>query len=99
MARTPLVYEVNTHSWLRDLSEQAGKVLTLKDVPDSELDRWAALGFTHIWLMGVWKIGPEPRARALEHWEKEWKNEIPSTADDVIGSPYANWVPDISPAV
>ena len=64
----PLLYEVNTRVWLRELSEAAGRRILLEDVPDSEIQRWKALGFSHIWLMGVWQIGPLARDRALEYW-------------------------------
>jgi glycosidase len=100
MAEARLLYEVNTRVWLRELSERlGGGPIGLADVPDSELDRWAELGFTHIWLMGIWKIGPDARAKALEHWEEQWKNEIPSTAEDVSGSPYASLMPEVEPGI
>jgi hypothetical protein len=85
----PILYEVNTRVWLRELSEQAGRTVTLADVPDSEIEQWQRLGFTHIWLMGVWQVGPKARDIALRIWEDNWRREIPSTADDVHGSPYA----------
>jgi glycosidase len=99
MEPAPLIYEVNTRVWLRELSEQQGQPITLRNVPEPELDRWMELGFTHVWLMGVWRIGPEARAKALEYWEKEWKEEIPSTPEDVTGSPYANLMPDVEPSI
>ena len=39
------------------------------DVPASEFAEWQKLGFTHIWLMGVWTTGPRARAEALQHSE------------------------------
>src|SRR3954471_24993854 len=100
MSEARLLYEVNTRVWLRELSERLGSdPIDLARVPDSELDRWAELGFTHIWLMGIWKIGPDARAKALEHWEEQWKNEIPSTAEDVSGSPYASLMPEVEPGI
>ena len=88
----PLLYEVNTRCWLRALSEESGAPVTLANVPESELGQWRKLGFTHIWLMGVWATGPRARAEALQHPELRqaynqvlpgWRNE------DVAGSPYA----------
>ena len=61
----PLLYEINTRCWLRELSEQNSARVTLADVPDSEFERWRKLGFTHVWLMGVWTSGPRTRAYAL----------------------------------
>jgi hypothetical protein len=54
----PLVYEINTRCWLRRLSEQQERAVTLDSIPGSEFDRWERLGFTHLWLMGVWSTGP-----------------------------------------
>jgi hypothetical protein len=84
-----LLYEVNTRVWLRELSEAAGHAITLANIPESEIEAWAGQGFTHIWLMGVWNIGPLARAKALEHWRESWAREFPSISTDVQGSPYA----------
>jgi hypothetical protein len=84
-----ILYEVNTRCWLRELSDRAGRRVTLSDVPDAELSRWRALGFTHIWLMGVWQVGDEARQIALQHWRDHWRKEIPSRDEDVQGSPFA----------
>src|SRR4029077_1349041 len=35
------------------------------NVPESQFANWQRLGFTHIWLMGVWTSGPRSRAVAL----------------------------------
>src|SRR5437868_13739472 len=57
---SPLVYELNTRCWLRDLG--GGKrTVHLGSVPDSEFDRWQRLGITHVWLMGAWTTGPLSR--------------------------------------
>jgi glycosidase len=63
---SPLVYEINTRCWLHDLSGRdaapsASVVVppaTLHKVPDHQFTEWHRLGFTHIWLMGVWECGP-----------------------------------------
>jgi hypothetical protein len=83
----PILYEINTRAWLRELSERAGRRINLSDIPDSEIERWQKLGFTHIWLMGVWQVGPQVRAEALKHWESDWRKEIPSSEQEVEGSP------------
>jgi glycosidase len=85
----PILYEVNTRVWLRELSEHAGRPVTLADVPESAIERWKELGFTHIWLMGVWQVGPQARKIALQFWREHWRKEVPSTDADVQGSPYA----------
>src|SRR6266436_2359657 len=56
-----LVYEMNTRCWLAGLSETSGRTLTLAEVPVGQFESWRDLGFTHIWLMGVWRTGPRSR--------------------------------------
>jgi hypothetical protein len=88
----PLLYEVNTRCWLNALSERSATRITLANVPDSELARWQQLGFTHLWLMGVWTTGPRARAEALRHPDlgKVYDQVLPGWQEqDVAGSPYA----------
>ena len=88
----PLLYEVNTRCWLRGLSDRLGTAVTLATVPDSELAGWQKLGFTHIWLMGVWTTGPRARAEALKMPElrRAYDQVLPGWQEaDVAGSPYA----------
>ena len=88
----PLLYEINTRCWLRELADQHGRDITLATVPDDELARWRQLGFTHIWLMGVWTTGPLARALALSHPDlrKAYDEVLPGWREqDVDGSPYA----------
>lgn len=87
----PILLEVNTRCWLRELSEQSGKPVTLADVPDSALDHWQRLGFTHIWLMGVWTTGPRSRVCALaDDLQRRYRAALPDyTEKDIAGSPYA----------
>jgi hypothetical protein len=89
---TPLLYEINTRCWLRELAERNGSRVTLGNVPDSQFARWRQLGFTHIWLMGVWSTGPLARADAL--WrtglKEAYAKVLPDWGElDVVGSPYA----------
>lgn len=88
----PLLYEINTRCWLRALAEKSGSAITLANVPEAEFAAWQKLGFTHIWLMGVWTTGPLARAEALTHSElrKAYDQALPGwTEADVPGSPYA----------
>src|ERR1017187_9727644 len=90
--RHPLLYEVNTRCWLRALSEESRTAITLANVPDATLAAWAKLGFTHLWLMGVWTTGPRARAEALKYADlrKAYHQVLPGWRDeDVGGSPYA----------
>ena len=90
--RNPLVYEINTRCWLRDLAAQLGRPGTLGSVPDSEFELWHQLDFTHLWLMGTWPTGPRSRAaawavptlrRAIAGTLPDWKDE------EFNGSPFA----------
>jgi Alpha amylase, catalytic domain len=88
----PLVYELDTRRWLRELSERSGERVTLANVPKLEFETWRDLGFTHLWLMGVWTTGPRSRAVAPAagsmrqiHGEA-FRDFKPA---DIAGSPYA----------
>ncbi|MHB8627199.1 MAG: alpha-amylase family glycosyl hydrolase [Aggregatilineales bacterium] len=90
--RHPILYEINTWVWLNELSTQAGRRLTLADVPDATLDALAEWGFDTVWLMGIWERSPRGReiARTLPDLQTEYARALPGyTADDVVGSPYA----------
>ena len=88
----PLLYEINTRCWLRELSQKQGRAVSLADVPETEIAAWRDLGFTHIWLMGVWTTGPRARARALtDPVQRAAYTKVLGTwqDEDVAGSPYA----------
>jgi hypothetical protein len=90
--RQPILYEINTRCWLHALAEREGRGVTLADVPEAEFARWQQLGFTHIWLMGVWTTGPLSRAQALNdpHLREIFNEVLPGwREEDVPGSPYA----------
>jgi glycosidase len=82
---SPLVYEINTRQWLYRLSEQSSHGITLANIPEPEFTEWARQGFTHIWLMGVWKCGP-----VIDTGHDHWRKLLPDfQPDDVVASPYA----------
>jgi hypothetical protein len=88
----PHLYEINTWAWLDELSERAGRRITLDDVPDVEWNRLAGLGFDLIWLMGVWERSPESRRefRGDAASFASFKQALPgATMDDVVGSAYS----------
>jgi hypothetical protein len=57
----PSLYQLNARVWLTELSRALGRPATLDDVPDSELDRLAEMGFDWLWLLSVWRTGPAGR--------------------------------------
>ncbi len=96
----PHLYEINTRTWLEQLSAQHKQIITLADVPDPEWDALAKLGFNVIWLMGVWKRSQESRRINLKNPAnfQQFDRALPGwKPDDVISSPYAvaGYVPDV----
>lgn len=88
----PLLYEVNARVWLRELSRNYRKLVTLATVPPSEVEAWASLGIDGIWLMGVWKISRVSQAMAREEQKisEVYGRFLPDIApSDLTGSPYA----------
>jgi len=88
----PLLYQINTRCWLKDLSAHQKRPVTLATVPDAEFASWQKSGFTHIWLMGVWTTGAQARKIALEHPDlrRDYDAVLPGWQDaDVAGSPYS----------
>ncbi|MGB0648247.1 MAG: alpha-amylase family glycosyl hydrolase, partial [Bradymonadia bacterium] len=68
-----------TYVWLFQLSEQYGReIRRLDDIPDEELDRLAGLGFTGLWLIGLWR-----RSQASETIKRRMGNP------EAIASAYA----------
>jgi hypothetical protein len=98
----PLLYQINTRCWLRELSQRHGADITLANIPASEFAFWQARGFTHLWLMGVWTVGPRVRAEAFKYADllNAYNFLVPGwTAEDVLGSPYAIGDYHVSPAL
>jgi len=94
----PVLYEINTRVWLRELPPlddpggRPARPRTLAEVPEEELDRIAALGIDLVWLMGVWPSGPRGIEIARQHVGliAEYRRALPDfTPADVAGSPYS----------
>lgn len=99
--KNPLLYEISTQPWLDELSRKSGKEVRLADVPDSEWERFADLGFNFVWLMGMWTKSPQGRAVSLEREELQpvYDSALPGWSEsDIIGSPYSiqDYAPDPS---
>ena len=87
----PVVYELNTAAWLRDVSARSERSVTLLDVPDEEWDRVTPAGIDAVWLMGVWGRSPAGARLALD--SATHLADFHATLDDfepadVIGSAY-----------
>ena len=90
--RYPSLYQINTRVWLTDLSAALGRQATLDDIPDTELDRLAALGFDWIWLLSVWQTGSAAQkiSRTNPEWRHEFQETLPDLREaDIAGSGFA----------
>jgi len=88
----PSLYQINTRVWLTGLSNKLGKAATLDDIPDSELDHIAWMGFDWVWLLSVWQTGLAGQniSRANKEWRREFEETLPDLKEeDIAGSGFA----------
>jgi hypothetical protein len=85
--RYPALYQLNTRVYLKELGRRLGRPATLDDVPDEDLDGWAARGFDWVWLLSVWRTGDAGRriSRARPEWRREFEETLPDLREDDIG--------------
>jgi Alpha amylase, catalytic domain len=89
--RHPVIYEVNTWTWLDDLSRKYEKRVSLATVPKQEWDAIAAQGFDAVWFMGVWERSPAGIAVSMRNdgLLADFRRALPDfSPDDNAGSPY-----------
>ncbi|MGV9172282.1 MAG: alpha-amylase family glycosyl hydrolase [Promethearchaeia archaeon] len=87
----PLIYEINTITWLNELSNSFGYEINLQDIPEGILDMDLS-HFDAVWLMGVWERSPKGKdiARNRTDLQKEFNKALDDFKPaDVAGSPYA----------
>src|SRR5262245_66564801 len=92
--RYPSLLEINTRVWLRRLSREAGKPVTLANVDDAILDDIARRGFDWILLLSVWRTGAASRAVSagylvLQAEVRSVATEL--TAGDICGPGFPVW--------
>ena len=90
--RYPALYQVNTRARVNELSRTLGRPATLDDIPDANLDHWAAWGFDWIWPLSVWQTGAAGQAlsRMRPEWRREFEETLPDLRDeDIAGSGFA----------
>ena len=88
----PLIYNLDIRFYLRQLSKENGRTMTLAEVPGSEIEKWSASHFDAIWLLGVWQSGGQSRTLALNnlHLTDESAALVPDwKSDDIFPSPYS----------
>ena len=54
----PVIYEINTWVWLRELGWKYKRPVDLATMPMEEWDQIASHGFDAVWFMGVWERSP-----------------------------------------
>jgi len=87
----PVIYEINTWVWLRELGLALGKPVNLAMVPTAEWDRIASLGFDAVWFMGVWERSPAGTEISMQNEGliADFRRALPDFAtEDNVGSPY-----------
>ena len=92
LPKYPALFQVNTRAYLSELGFGLGRAATLDDVPEADVERWAAQGFDLVWLLGVWQTGEAGRrvSRANAEWRKEFEATLPDLReDDIAGSGFA----------
>jgi Alpha amylase, catalytic domain len=90
-SKHPIIYEINTWAWLRELSLKYQKPVDLSTVPEQEWDAIAAHGFDALWFMGVWERSPAGIKIAMRNKGllEDFRRALPDfSAEDNVGSPY-----------
>ncbi|HTJ89129.1 MAG TPA: alpha-amylase family glycosyl hydrolase [Acidocella sp.] len=88
----PSLFQINTRVWLRRLARQRGKRMTLADVDDATIDRFAQRGFDWVYLLSVWQTGRAGQvvSRNNREWLEEFRTVLPDLVDeDMDGSGFA----------
>jgi hypothetical protein len=88
----PHIYQINTWTWLAQLSQTYGRSITLGTIPAQELEKIAQYGVNMVWLMGVWQRSARGVEIAREHpgLQGDYRRALPDyRPEDVVGSPYS----------
>lgn len=86
------LYEINTATYLRKLSDRYGQTITLSTIPDKELAQISDSGFDAVWMMGIWQRSHVAVDLALAN--QQLLDEAHTLAPDfqigdIIGSAYS----------
>ena len=87
----PIIYEINTWVWLRELGQKYQRPVNLASVPPEEWDQIASLGFDAVWFMGVWERSPAGIEISMRNHGlvEDFRRALPDFAvADNVGSPY-----------
>ncbi len=86
----PLLYQINTRVYAR--SPRWGGSGRLDDIPESELDELARMGFDWVYLLGVWQTGAVARkiSQSIPELLREYHEALPDLRpQDICGSCFA----------
>lgn len=88
----PKILEINTISWLYDLSKKFNRPIKLDTIPENIIDE-ISRNFDGIWLMGVWTRSQRSKDLSI-YWENlnhNYAKVLPDInyEEDIIGSAYA----------
>jgi hypothetical protein len=83
----PALYQINTRVWLTELSRNLGRTATLDDIPDTDLDALAEMGFDWTWFLSVWQTGLAGRSvsRENQEWRKDFRETLSDLREEDIG--------------
>jgi Alpha amylase, catalytic domain len=87
----PVIYEINTWVWMRELGQKYQRSVDLATVPPEEWDQIASLGFDAVWFMGVWERSPAGIEISMRNQGllEDFRRALPDfAAEDNVGSPY-----------
>jgi len=90
-AKHPVIYEINTWVWLREVGRKYRKPMNLATVPEREWDAIASFGFDAVWFMGVWERSPSGIAISMRNRDlmEGFRKTLPDfSPEDNVGSPY-----------
>jgi len=91
LENNPVIYEINTWVWLRELAQKHRQPVDLGTIPAREWDDIASLGFDAVWLMGVWERSPAGIEVSMRNAGllEDFRRALPGfDAADNVGSPY-----------
>ena len=91
LPKYPVIYEINTWTWLHELSVKYRSLITLATVPEDEWDVIGRLAVDAIWFMGVWERSPTgiDIANRNEDLLADFRRALPDyRTEDNVGSPY-----------
>ena len=90
-SKYPIIYEINTWVWLRELGLKYGQPVDLSTVPEQEWDAIASYGFDAVWFMGVWERSPAGIEISMRNKGllEDFKRALSDfSSEDNVGSPY-----------